>query len=53
MIIIIRKLSKPDYTNPKVYRPIVLLNILGKTLKAIITKRIRYLIETYTLLLSI
>ena len=46
----LRKPSKPDYTDPKAYRPIALLNTLGKALEAIIVKRVRYLAETYTLL---
>ncbi len=48
----LRKLGKPDYTDLKAYRPIVLLNILGKVLEVIIAKRIRFLAETHALLLS-
>lgn len=49
---ILRKPYKPDYIDPKVYRPISLLNTLGKALEAIIAKRIRFLAEIYTLLPS-
>jgi hypothetical protein len=38
--VILRKKEKPDYSEPKVYRPIALLNMLGKTLKGIIAERI-------------
>jgi hypothetical protein len=40
IIIILRKEKKPDYSKPKTYRPIALLNTLGKTLKGIIAERI-------------
>jgi len=46
----LRKLNKPDYTDPKVYRPIALLNTLGKALEVIVTKRMRFLAETHALL---
>ena len=39
--IILKKLKKPDYVEPKVYRPIVLLNTLGKIFEAIIVVRLR------------
>jgi hypothetical protein len=48
----IRKLSKPDYTDPKVYKPIALLNTLGKALEAIVAKRMRFLAESHALLPS-
>jgi len=48
----LRKPGKPDYTDLKAYRPIVLLNTLGKVLEAIIAKRIRFLAETHALLPS-
>jgi hypothetical protein len=51
-IVIIRKPDKPDYTDLTAYRPIILLNILGKAFKAIVAKRIRFLAETHALLPS-
>jgi hypothetical protein len=47
--VLLRKLKKEDYLDPKVYRLIALLNILGKVLKAVIAERIRFAAETYTL----
>ena len=35
-----------DYASPKGYRPIALLNTLGKVMKSIIGKKISYLAET-------
>ena len=46
----LRKLNKLDYTSPKVYRLIALLNTLGKALEAVIARRLRFLVEKYTLL---
>ena len=46
----LRKPGKPDYTNPKAYRPIALLNTLGKALETIVAKRVRFLAETHALL---
>jgi hypothetical protein len=48
--ILLRKLKKEDYLDPKVYRLIALFNTLEKVLKAVITERIRFAAETYTLL---
>jgi hypothetical protein len=39
-----------DYRNPKSYRPVALLNTLGKVLESIIATRISYLMEKYKLL---
>lgn len=39
-----------DYTSAKVYRPIALLNTLGKALESVLAIRISYLVETYALL---
>ena len=44
------KPAKPDYKELKAWRPITLLNTLGKALEAIITWRIRYIAEHYNLL---
>lgn len=48
--VVLRKSGKRDYTTAKVYRPIALLNTLGKALEFILAKRITYLAETYGLL---
>jgi hypothetical protein len=46
----LRKLGKKDYSDLSAYRPIALLNTLGKTLEAVITSRIRETAKTYGLL---
>lgn len=48
--VVLRKPGKDDYTQPKSYRPIALLNTLGKALEAIIANRLTYLVDTYQLL---
>jgi hypothetical protein len=48
--VIIRKPGKANYSNPSAYRPIALLNTLGKTLEAVISNRIRFLAEEHALL---
>lgn len=50
--IVIRKPGKDaeDYVNPKAYRPIALLNTLGKTLESIMAEKISYLAERFNLL---
>lgn len=48
--IVLRQPGKPDYTIAKAYRPIALLNTIGKALEFIIAKRITYLAETHGLL---
>ena len=47
---ILKKLNKPDYSEPKAYRPIALLDILGKALETVILKRLVGLAESYSLL---
>ena len=47
---ILKKGNKPDYTTPKAYRVIVLLNCLGKVSEKIIAKRLSYLSEANQLL---
>ena len=48
--IILRKLEKKNYTKSSSYRLIALLNTLNKVLKLIISKRIRYVVETLKML---
>lgn len=50
MIVVLRKPGKPDYSVPGAYRPISLLNTLGKLLEAVMAKRLSYYAETYGLL---
>ena len=42
--------GKPDYSLPGAYRPISLLNALGKLLEAVIARRLSYLAEKHGLL---
>ena len=44
-----KKSRKSDYTNSGIYRPIVLLNIIRKILKTVISNRIKYITKTYDL----
>ena len=48
--IILKKPQKPDYSEPKAYRPIALLDTLGKALEAVISTRIREYAEANRLL---
>lgn len=48
--VVLRKPNKDDYTKAKSYRPVALLNTLGKVLEAILTKRLSYLATEHTLL---
>jgi len=48
--VILRKPGKPDYTNPKAYRPIALENTLGKVLESVIAELLSYITETHELL---
>jgi Reverse transcriptase (RNA-dependent DNA polymerase) len=47
---ILKKPAKPDYSVPKAYRVISLLNCLGKVSERILAQRLAYLAETTTLL---
>ncbi len=47
---ILKKPSKPDYSIPKAYRVISLLNCLGKVSERILAQRLAYLAETTSLL---
>jgi len=48
--IILRKPGKPDYSVPKAYRPIALLNTTAKLLSSIVTDRASYILEAHNLL---
>jgi hypothetical protein len=50
--VVLRKPGKDDYTQPKAYRPIALLNTLGKVMEAIIANRLSYLADVHHLLPS-
>ena len=47
---VLRKPGKPDYSDPAAYRPIALLNTIGKVLEAIVARRISDLAEDANLL---
>ncbi|BAE66183.1 unnamed protein product [Aspergillus oryzae RIB40] len=49
-IVVLRKPGKPDYSAPGAYRPISLLNTLGKLLEAVMARRLSYWAEKYGLL---
>lgn len=51
-IVVLRKPAKADYTNPSAYRPISLLNTLGKILEGVIARRLSYYAEAHRLLPS-
>ena len=48
--VILRKPGKPDYSVPKAYRPIALLNTTAKLLSAIVAERTSYILEAHNLL---
>ncbi|KAM3486343.1 hypothetical protein MY8738_000559 [Beauveria namnaoensis] len=50
--VVLRKPGKEDYSQPKPYRPIALLNTLGKVLDGVIANRLAYLADTFQLLPS-
>ena len=47
--IVLCKPGKPSYSNPGTWRPIALLNTIGKLIKSLITKRLSWAIEEYKL----
>lgn len=49
-IVVLRKPGKPDYTVPGAYRPISLLNTLGKILEAVMARRLSFWAESHKLL---
>ena len=46
----LRKIDKSDYAIPKSFRPIALLNTIGKVMKSIIATRLSYAAKTFNLL---
>ena len=48
--VILKKPSKPDYSIPKAYRVISLLNCLGKVLERLVARRLGALAEILDLL---
>ena len=48
--VVLKKPGKKDYTDPGAYRPIALLDTLGKVLESIVAKRISGLAERFDLL---
>lgn len=50
--VVLRKPGKDDYSQPKAYRPIALLNTLGKAFEAVMANRLAYLADMYQLLPS-
>src|SRR6266481_1308585 len=48
--IVLRKPSKPRYDVPKAYRPIALMNTMGKVLSALVAEDLNYMCERYSLL---
>ena len=50
--VILRKPGRPDYSVPKAYRPIALLNTTAKLLSALVTDRASFILETHDLLPS-
>jgi hypothetical protein len=49
----LKKPDKEDYSNLLIYKPIILFNIFNKILEAVILNRIKYIIESYDLLLNL
>lgn len=49
-MVVIAKPNRPDYTKAKVYKPIVLLNCLGKLMKKIIAHRMQFESQKYGIL---
>ena len=52
IMVILQKPSKPDYSIPKAYRPITLLNTTAKILSAIVADHTSFILETHNLLPS-
>ena len=50
--IVLCKPGKPSYSNPGAWRPIALLNTIGKLIKLLMAKRLSQAAEKYKLLLN-
>ena len=50
IIVVFKKIGKKNYQIPKAYRLIVLLNIINKALKLVITYKISYIIKIHNIL---
>lgn len=48
--VVLRKGGRRSYREPKSYRPVALLNTLGKVLEAVMARRISYMLEEHGLL---
>jgi hypothetical protein len=48
--VVLRKLGKDDYIVLKLYRPIALINTIGKIIDAVIARWLSYLAKTYYVL---
>jgi len=46
-----KKTKKGDFKDPKIYRLIALLNIVGKVIDKVLAKRILFIADVYSLLL--
>ena len=50
LVVTLRKPKKPDYSQPRAYRPIQLLEVLGKVIERIMADRLSYLATKFALL---
>ena len=50
--VVLRKPGKDSYTVPKSYRPIALINTIGKIMDAVVARRLSYLAEAHNVLPS-
>jgi len=48
--VVLRKPGKDNYTVPKAYRPIALLNTIGKIMDAVVARRLSYVVEAFDVL---
>jgi hypothetical protein len=50
--VVLQKPGKPNYSIPKAYHPIALLNTMGKLLTAVVANQLTYILEHHQLLLN-
>jgi ribonuclease HI len=50
LVVVVPKPNKPSYSNPRAYRPIALIECLGKLLEKIIAKRLDFFASEYGLI---